>query len=313
MKVFIAGATGVFGRRLVPLLRRDGHTVTAVRRSAAAATELARHGATPVDIDLFDGKAVARAVAGHDAVINLATHIPRSAAALLPWAWKENDRLRRFASATLAQACRAGGVSRYVQESYAPTYPDRGASWIDETTPIRPVPRHRALIDAEAAAEGFARSGGAGVVLRFGTFYGPDAGQTADLIHWVARGWAPLPGPRTAYISSISHDDAAAAVLAALQVPSGAYNVVDDEPVTHAAFAESLASALGVSAPRLPPPAFAALLGSLGGMMARSLRISNAKFRSVSGWSPRLANVREGWRAVVAEMRATARARTQRR
>jgi nucleoside-diphosphate-sugar epimerase len=301
MKVFVTGASGVVGRRLVPLLRAAGHEVTGVSRSPAARARLAESDAAAVEVDLFDADAVLRAVAGHDAVINLATHIPPSTLQMfLPWAWRENDRLRRLGSATLVEASIAAGVRRYVQESFAPVYPDRGDRWIDETTGIEPVRYNRTVADAEAAAERFSSGVRNGVVLRFGAFYGPDAVQTIDAIRWVERGWAPLPGPASAYISSVSHDDAASAAAEALTLPNGIYNVVDDEPVTHAEFVESLARALDVAPPRMPPAWAASLLGSLGKMMARSLRISNRKLRSASGWAPRYPSVREGWPDAIA-------------
>src|SRR5689334_14709300 len=105
MKVFVTGATGVIGRRLVPLLLRAGHGVTAVVPPNASPTQLANKGAATTSDDLFDRTAVARALAGHDTVLNLATHIPHSTTQMLmPWAWRENDRLRRVASATLVDA-----------------------------------------------------------------------------------------------------------------------------------------------------------------------------------------------------------------
>jgi nucleoside-diphosphate-sugar epimerase len=301
VKVFVTGATGVIGRRLVPILRRTGHDVTGVARSTASRDELERHGAAAVNVDLVDSQAVARVVAGHDAVINLATHIPHSSAAIfLPWAWRENDTLRRVASSAIADACIATGVPRFIQESFAPVYPDRGDQWVDERTPISPVRYNRTIADAEASAERFTRSGRLGIVLRFGAFYGPDARQTRDLIAWVKKGWAPVPGLPDAYVSSVSHDDAAAAVAAAVTLPAGTYNVVDDQPVTRREFVDSLADALRVNRPKLPPTWIMPLLGSLGELLGRSIRISNTKLRSSSHWSPIYPSVREGWPAVLA-------------
>jgi nucleoside-diphosphate-sugar epimerase len=98
----------------------------------------------------------------------------------------------------------------------------------------------------------------------------------------------------------VSHDDAAAAAAAALTLPSGRYNVVDDEPVTHQEFAESLAAAAGAEPPRLPPAWIAPLFGSLGEMFARSLRISNRKIKSATDWTPAYRSVHQGWAAALA-------------
>ena len=303
MRIFLTGATGVIGRRALPLLIGAGHSVTAVVRRPQSHAELVRAGATPIEVDLFAADAVRKAVAGHDAVVNLATHMPAGYRAFLPGAWAENDRIRRFASANLVDAAMATGATRFIQESFAPVYPDRGDQWIDERTPIAPVRYNRMVADAERSAERFSGSGGAGVVLRFAMFYGPDSWFTRDLIGYVRRGWAPIPGVADAYTSLVSHEDAAAAVVAALGVPPGTYNVVDDEPLRRREFFDSLAGVLGVAPPRLPPPWLKYLFGSLGEMLARSLRISNRKLRDACGWTPRYPSMREGWPAVVAALR----------
>ena len=303
MRIFLTGATGVLGRRALPLLTGAGHSVTAVARRPQSRADLAREGASPIELDLFDVDAVGKAVAGHDAVVNLATHLPAGFRAFLPGAWKENDRIRRVVSANLVDAALAGGAARFIQESFAPVYPDRGDQWIDERVPIAPVAYNRTVVDAERSAERFSGGGGTGVVLRFALLYGPDSWFTRDLIRYVRRGWAQVPGAADAYISSVSHDDAAAAVVAALGAAPGIYNVVDDEPMRRREFFDSLAGVLGVPPPRLPPPWLKYLFGSLGGMLARSLRISNRKLRDACGWTPRYPSMREGWPAVVAALR----------
>lgn len=305
MRIFVTGATGVVGRRAVPLLVAAGHEVTAVGRNPEKRRRLERAGATPVALDLFSPEEVRSAVAGHDAVVNLATHIPPGMRALVPFLWRENDRLRRIASAILSEAARAGGVQRFIQESFAPIYPDRGDRWIDESTALAPVRFNRTVLDAERSAAAFSAGGGNAITLRFGAFYGADAGHIVDLVKMIRRGWAPMPGPAESLISSVSHDDAASAVVAALGAPAGIYNVVDDEPVTHRAYVDSLAAVLKASPPRLPPPWATRLFGSVGPLLARSLRISNRKLKQVTGWQPKYVSVREGWSAVVAELSAT--------
>ncbi|GMV59867.1 MAG: hypothetical protein AMXMBFR72_29600 [Betaproteobacteria bacterium] len=300
MNLFVTGGTGVVGRRAIPLLARAGHRITAVARSAQKAALLQRLGALPVRLDLFDRRALCKAVPGHDAVINLATHIPPSTARLLlPGAWRENDRIRRVASANLVDAALAASVQRFVQESFAPVYPDHGDAWIDESTPLQPARFNASVADAEAAARRFGDAGRTSVVLRFAAFYGPDAYQTRDMINAVRRGWAPLPGRADAFFSSISHDDAASAVVAALALPAGIYNVSDDEPLTRGEVAAALAAVLGVPPPRALPGWLTALTGSLGELMSRSLRISNRRIRAESAWAPKYRSLREGWRAVV--------------
>ena len=132
---------------------RRGHSVTAVVRRPQSHAELVRAGATPIEVDLFAADAVRETVAGQDAVVNLATHMPAGYRAFLPGAWAENDRIRRFASANLVDAAMATGATRFIQESFAPVYPDRGDQWIDERTPIAPVRYNRTVADAERSAD----------------------------------------------------------------------------------------------------------------------------------------------------------------
>ena len=196
MRILLTGATGVVGRRVVPLLREAGHEVTAVVHSTPARAELARHGMTTIDLDLFDASAVRRALAGQEAVVNLATRIPHSTLQiLLPSAWRENDRLRRVASATLVDAAISVGVARFVQESFAPVYPDCGDRWIDETERIAPVRYNRTVADAEAAAARFSDSGRTGIVLRFGAFYGARCLSNGRHARLRAEGLGSIAGP----------------------------------------------------------------------------------------------------------------------
>jgi nucleoside-diphosphate-sugar epimerase len=295
MRIFLTGATGVAGRRAVPLLIGAGHEVSAVARSAEKAAALSAAGASPIVVDLFDGNALRRALAGQDVVVNLATAVPPSSRMMMPGAWKEMDRIRRDASAILVDAALAANVRRFVQESFAPIYADRGDEWIDEGSPVKPARYDRTVLDAESSAERFARGGGTAVALRFGYFYGPDpGGATLDMIRFVRKGWSPAPGPE-GFISSISHDDVATAVVAALEVPGGIYNVVDDEPLRRREFFGSMAQALGAAPPKFLPKWAGRLMGGMGETLTRSLRISNRKFRQASGWAPRYPSARDAW------------------
>jgi len=300
LRIFVAGGTGVIGRRVVPALAAAGHRLSVATRSEESHARLVSQGASPVLVDLYDLVDVRRAVGQQDVVINLATHVPSSTKKMvLPWAWRENDRVRRVVSANLAEAARSGSADCFIQESYAPIYEDGGDKWIDESWPVRPAHYNRSVLDAEGAANKFTKHGGRGIVLRFANFYGPDSFATREMIESVKRGSSPLPGPPEAYTSSVSHDDAAAAVVASIHVPAGTYNVSDDEPLTRREWLDSLAKALGVKTPSTIPGWVAKLGGSMMELLARSQRISSQKLRENSDWQPATPSIRDAWPALV--------------
>ena len=300
--IFVAGATGVLGRRVVPSLVAAGHRVTAVGRSPEKRALLERSGAHAADVDLFDARAVRDAVDGHDTIINLATAVPHPVwRGMLPGAWREMDRVRRQISANLADAALAGShVTRMIQESFAPIYAGAGSQWIDEGAAVRPVSYNRSVMDAESSAGRLTEEGRAGIVLRFGLFYGPDDAGTMQIVDSVRRGWFPLFGRPADYFSFVAHDDAAAAVLSALRVPAGIYNVTEQEPLTRGEIAEGLARLLGVKRPRFFPSWSSRLVGSLGETLSRSLRISNRKLERASCWSPRYRTIVDGVEQILA-------------
>jgi nucleoside-diphosphate-sugar epimerase len=306
MKVFVAGATGVLGRRAVPAMIRRGHEVTGVARSPEKAELLRGFGATPVTVDLFDPEAVRRAVDGHDAVVHAATSIPTPMRMAMPRAWSTNDRLRAEATPILAEAASAAGVSVFVKESVTFSYADGGDRWLDESAPISPVTNLSSGLVAEGMAQRYTdpAANRRGIVLRYGMFYGPDSESTVAVVKAARRGIAAALGDRRAFASSIHTDDAATALAAALDLPAGIYNVVDDEPLTWEDYFAALAAAVGRPHLRFPP----ALLVKAGGRgtaaLSRSQRVTNGKFRAASGWVPNFPSVRQGWAAVVAALDA---------
>jgi nucleoside-diphosphate-sugar epimerase len=293
-RIFVTGATGVVGVHAVPLLVAQGHEVTALGRSEAKRGELESLGARAIALDIFDEGAARAALEGMDVVINLATHMPESAMKMLfPGAWKENDHVRREGSAALARAARAAGVKRFMQESFAPIYEDGGDRWIDESWPLRPAPYNRSILDAERSATRFSEEGGEGVVLRFASFYGPDA-MLHELIATARKGISPLAGAPSAYWSSIEHEDAASAVVALVSAPAGIYNVCDNVPLTRREWLATLAAAAGIKVPRPMPKIMAMLGGKTIELLSRSQRMSNRKLVTATGWSPKYPSAREG-------------------
>ena len=302
MRIFIAGGTGVIGWRSVQRLVRAGHTVTAIARTPEKAELVRVLGADPVEVSLFDAAALATAVAGHDVVVNLATHIPGLRQAAFPGAWKENDRIRTEGAANLVDAALAAGAGRYIQESITFTYPDAADGWIDEDTAIDTGPALAAVTAAEAAVARFTASGGTGVVLRFGMFCAPDATHTADQVAAARRGVGAVVGDPDAYQSMVHADDAAAAVVAALDAPAGTYNVVESDPGTKRQDAEALCDAVGRRAKVLLPGKSAKLGGKATSPLSRSQRVSNRRFAEATGWEPAFPSIRDGFASVVAAM-----------
>ncbi|HSJ36203.1 MAG TPA: NAD(P)-dependent oxidoreductase [Acidimicrobiia bacterium] len=294
MKILFTGATGVLGTAAIPHLIEAGHEVVGVGRT---------------DLDLFDRAAVGRAVAGCDAVFHFATAMPAQAEMTKREAWRINDRLREEATANLVDAAIEQRVSTFVQESVAFAYADGGAGWLDEAVPLDPpFGAIDSAMVAEAHVARFTAQGGRGIVLRLGRLYGPGP-VSGPYLEAVSARKLPLIGRGDNYVSHLHIDDAGAAVAAALDAPAGAYNVVEDEPVTAAEEMDVLVETLGARHPRRVPAWLARrLVGPATGLMTVSHRVSNGRFREAAGWSPEYSSVCEGWPAIVADDR---RARMQ--
>jgi nucleoside-diphosphate-sugar epimerase len=295
VRVFVAGGTGAIGSHAVPALIAAGHAVTALVRSPEKAATVREHGAEPVRASIFDRVALTEAVAGHSAVVNLASAIPPMTKFMRRSAWRDNDRVRTEGSAAIVDAAMDAGVNRVVQESASMLYPDRGEQWIDESVSTDRYPMAEANLAAEANAHRFSRAGGTGVVLRFGWFYGPGATHSEQLLALARRHICVQMGAADGYVSSIHMVDGGAAVAAALHAPAGTFNVVDDEPLTKRSYADALAEAARTSIWLRAPGRAALLLGDRSTSLTRSLRVSNAKFRATTGWEPRYRSAREGW------------------
>jgi nucleoside-diphosphate-sugar epimerase len=268
----------------------EGHRVTGVTRSARGRRLLESLGARAVEADVFDASSLTAAFAGADAVVNLLTHIPSAERMATPGAWDENDRLRREASAAVAEAAGAAGAVRLVQESLAFVYADGGGSWLDEEAPLAGGgPTSTALVAEANAIDLF---GGESAVLRFGLFIAPDSDLTQASIEDARAGISPSLGPRDAYRPTVWLDDAATAVAAALRAPAGIYNVADEDPPTRAEIDAALAAAVGRDALRpavdeVPPEP-----------LARSQRVSSRRLREAAGWAPQVRGGTDGWRLI---------------
>lgn len=289
MRVFLTGATGTLGRPVVKLLLAEGHAVVGLARSHENELVLRNLGATHARADLFDRASMTSAVEGCDAVLHLATKIPPAKEARKKSAWAENDRIRSEGTRLLVDAALKTGTGTIVYPSICFLYIDNGDEWIDETTPVHAPPLLYSAVLAESEIERFSSEGGRGVVLRMGSFTGPDAPSTDEALEMARKGVAPLIGPDEAYMSRIDVADAASAVVAALDgAPSGVYNVVEDDPRTRGELLKDLAQAVGRKRLRKMPLWLVRLLAGRGALaLARSQRVSNRHFKEATGWEPR--------------------------
>lgn len=309
MNVFLTGATGAIGPATVRGLVDQGHQVRAVARTEEKAAQLGAEGAEPVAVDLFDGDAVKAAVDGCEAVLHLATHVPPMRKMASKNGWTEHNRLRTTANELLIDAALTTGAPTYVKESVTFSYPDRGDAWIDESTPPdESIAMLRPTLEGERMVDRFTAEGGRGVVLRFGSFYGPTARLVDEAFRLARWRLSIMAGSPDGYVSSIHTDDVAGAAVAALDAPPGVYNVVEDDPATRRQYLDAFSSAFGMRRLR-PMPTWLVKMTARSGAEAviRSQRVSNRKLRAATGWAPRFPSVREGWPAV-AEAREASRA-----
>jgi nucleoside-diphosphate-sugar epimerase len=301
MNIFVAGATGVLGRRAVSQLVAAGAEVTGIARTGEKAALLRDLGAAPVEVSLFDPVGLNAVMAGHQVVCNLATAIPSGDRAATRSTWNETHAIRRDGARNLVDAAIRVGAARYIQESIAFLYADGADEYLDESAPVDPTWTTGPAQAAEGEAARFAAHGGAGIALRFGVFYGPDSAHTIDTIEAARHGLFAVPGPAGAFLPSVTTDDAASAVAAALGAPSGVYNVADDRPLRRSEHASALAEALGTGPLQLPSGT-ADLPDDLA-VMLRSQRVTSQLFKMLTGWQPRFPSAWEGWPFVVAELR----------
>ena len=285
MRIAVLGATGVYGRHLVPRLSAAGYRVRALVRKPSAAAIATACGAELATADLFDETSLRAGLAGCDIAINLATSLPSPTS---PGDYAKNDQLRREGTPIWVRACRDAGVPRILQQSIAVTHAGGGDTWADETT-FHPVGQEGVAAAAIAAVRAMEatieESGLDWLVLRGGLFYGPGTGFDDD---WFARaraGKLRLPGEGADYVSLVHIADMAAATVAAIaRWPSRhALIVADDQP---APWRDIFAYICAVAGSGPPQPGGRALMPSF--------RVKNQRARELLSWAPSYADYRAG-------------------
>lgn len=285
MKVAVVGSTGVIGASATRALVAGGHDVFALSRTPAKGRLLESWGATAVPADIFDHHGLVAMFEGCDAVVNAATRIPVGLRAARPASWRENDRLRTEGVRTVVAAARAAHVRRIVQESISLVYADQGDDWIDEESPLGITCATEPACVGESLVQEWAGDLRQGVVLRFGSLIGDDA-MTRFQLRGAARGRPVGLGAPEGWVHPLHTDDVGSAVVAALQAPSGVYNV-GAEPVRRRDLVQGYADAVGRGSAAFMGPLLRRLSGRRAEPVTRSLRVSSEHFRSVTGWTPR--------------------------
>jgi nucleoside-diphosphate-sugar epimerase len=305
MRVFVAGASGAIGTRLVPQLLGRGHEVIGTFRSPGNGERVRALGAQPVALDLLDERAVRRAVleTRPDAIIHQATALANVRFTRnLDAAFAVTNRLRTEGTDALLAAAREAGVTRFVAQSFASfRYAREGGMVKTENDPLDPDPPAGAR-ETNAAMDHLDRAvtGAGGIALRYGGFYGAASDGMAGPVR---KRQFPLAGSGTGMSSFIHLDDAAAATVLALEhAGAGLYNIVDDDPAPMSEWLPALAAALGAKPPRHAPLWLARLIAGQGGVVAatQARGASNAKAKAELGWTLRYPSWRQGFLAVYA-------------
>jgi nucleoside-diphosphate-sugar epimerase len=306
MRVFVAGGTGVLGRRLVPQLVARGHQVTATTTSAAKLDLLGQLGAAGVVMDGLDAASVGEAVAAAqpDTIAHQMTAISPAHAGqpdikhIDRW-FATTNRLRTEGTDHLLAAAEAAGVAHFAAQSYASWNGIRTGGWVKtEEDPLDPgdgTIMHAGAMAIRHVEDAVLGAGGA--VLRYGGFYGP--GATDDQVELVRKRQFPLVGRGAGYSSWVHLDDAASAtVLAVEQKVSGVFNIVDDEPAPASEWLPYLAACAGAKPPMRVPKWLARLLAGEAAvtMMTEGRGFSNAKAKRELGWELRYPSWRQGFR-----------------
>lgn len=303
MRVFVTGATGALGRHLVPGLVAAGHQVTATTRSPGKVAQLRSAGAEPVIVDGLDREAVITAVlaAEPDVIVHQMTALAQmSGLRNVDRVFAATNELRTRGTDNLLAAAARAGTRRVVAQGHNFVYERSGGPIKTEEDPVvaRPIrSAERTIAAIKYVDRTVPQTAEEGIVLRYGTFYGP--GASDPMVEAVRKRQLPIIGGGTGIWSFIHTADAAAATLAAIERGTpGVYNVVDDEPAPVAQWLPYLAEVAGAKPPvRLPAWVGRLLAGEFVVAQMTEVRgASNEKAKKELGWEPRFASWREGFR-----------------
>lgn len=299
MKILIAGATGVLGRRMMRQFAAKGHMVVGLARNEKSAQVIRNLGGEALIGSIFDADDLAKKIGNADAVIHAATSIPTKTTTTAK-DWEMNDRLRREGTQALTAAAAKIGAKIYLQQSVVWVARPADNSFFDEQTKVKePGELFRSAFDGERIAfEAGAKFNFNAAVLRCGGFYAPDATHTRLLAGGLLKRRLPLVGSGEAVSANIHAEDAASAFVAAAEAgKQGLWHVTDDEPTTIKDMFYAMSKKLGAPLPIRLPLWLARLFlpKNILEFFTVSTRTSNRAFKREIGWQPRYASFSEGF------------------
>jgi nucleoside-diphosphate-sugar epimerase len=296
MKVFIQGATGVLGRRLVRDFTAAGHEVVGLARDEKGKKAVRAAGGTPAKADAFDASSLAEAAKGAEVVVRAATAIPHSSRPKLA-EFAATNKLRTEGAKALLSAAARTGAKVYLQESIVWVARPPDGSPFSEDSPPQESPINASVIEAENLAKAMGEDGKlVTTTLRLGNFFAPDAWHTRFIGEQLAKHKLPIIGRGDGALAIIHVDDASAAFVKAAQTPrSGIYHVVDEAPAPTGEMLRAFASKLGASEPSHVAPWLARLAAGKDTVefFTIPMRTTNARMKRAFGWAPKFPTYKE--------------------
>lgn len=280
MRVAVIGATGVLGRNIIPRLIERGYQVNACAPPSPHLEKMgALAGATSIPINILEYESLLSAISGCDAVMHVATAIPKLGTTQ---SWALNDQIRRIGTTHLLAACNAVGIEKYIQQSIAFLTQAPGSAWLDEETPITPNEITQSATDMEILVK---KSQLNWCILRGATLYGPGTGRELFWHQLASEDKLVLPEDGNDYLSLVHVSDLAAAFVSALDTTKKnlLLNVVDNEPITYKELYSYIATQVGMKPLRQDPSS-----------TLPRFRISNQRIKENLSWKPHYASYRTG-------------------
>lgn len=318
MKLFIIGATGVLGKRVVKNLV-EMHEIYCLVRSESKKQEVEQLGAIGYVGDLYDKAWILEITKGMEGLLHLATSIPQKEKTKVH-DWTENNRLRTEAVSILIEVVKINNIHVYVHNDVLFSYGQRKGEWVDESVPLtRPMPSYykmskdwanvlESAIEGEEILQKEIINGFPAIILRFGMFYSSDSYNTLQILDLVKKRKFPILGDGSSYVNFIHVEDAALAVVKTVinyeNIIGKTFNISDDTPATYGEVLPFIAERMNVKNPRKVSPFVAKLVAGkyTANLVLSSFRNKNDFFKEKTGWKPVYPSYKEGFEQILEDL-----------